>query len=250
MGKPTFRHTAFAGYKAQRKETPTDLASQFGRVKEVVEHLNIPIFGIEGYEADDLIGTISKEICDEVKVIIVTGDKDAFQLVNDDRVFVYMPPRPKEDAMIYNEQMVEEKMGIPPSLIVDYKALSGDPSDNIPGIQGVGPKTAVLLLKAFGSLDGIYEALAHPETLTSEQKTLLKEKLVQKLVDGHESAHMSQKLATIDRNVPLTFKLQDCSVSSYDKAKISALFNKLGFKSLINLLPSDEFEQEVQEMLF
>ena len=143
-----------------------------------------------------------------------------------------------------------EKMGIPPSLIVDYKALSGDPSDNIPGVQGVGPKTSVSLLQAFGSLRGIYEALKHPDTLTPEQKTLLKEKLVQRLADGHESAIMSQKLATIDTDVPLNFKLDDCCVSGYDKAKITALFTKLGFKSLINSLPSDEFEQEVQEMLF
>ncbi len=250
MGKPTFRHTAFAGYKAQRKETPTDLISQLGRVREVVKTLNIPTFGIEGFEADDVIGTIAKQICEKVKVIIVTGDKDAFQLVNDNKVTVYTPSRQNEDAKEYTERDVEEKMGIPPSLIVDYKALSGDPSDNIPGVQGVGPKTSVSLLQAFGSLRGIYEALKHSDTLTSEQKILLKEKLVQRLADGHESAIMSQKLATIDTDVPLNFKLDDCSVSGYDKAKITALFTKLGFKSLINSLPSDEFEQEVQEMLF
>lgn len=250
MGKPTFRHTAFAGYKAQRKETPTDLISQLGRVREVVESLNIPIFGIEGYEADDVIGTIAKEICDKVKVVIVTGDKDAFQLVDDNNITVYMPARQNEDAKEYGEEEVREKMGIPPSGIIDYKALSGDPSDNIPGIQGVGPKTATSLLHAFGSLSGIYEALQKPEKLTAEQKVLLKERLVQKLADGHESALMSQKLATIDTHTPLTFNLEACTVISYDKQKVAAFFEKLGFKSLVNLLPEDQFEQGVQEALF
>lgn len=250
MAKPTFRHTAFAGYKAQRKETPTELISQLGRVREIVESLNIPVFGVEGYEADDVIGTIANQACEKEKVIIVTGDKDAFQLVRDNCVTVYMPPRNNDDAKEYSENDVEEKMGIPPNLIIDYKALSGDPSDNIPGVQGVGPKTAVALLKAFGSLDGIYVALSNPTQLTEEQRKLLKEKLVQKLVDGHESAMMSQKLATIDINVPLKFVLDDCAVSGYDKAKAAALFTKLGFKSLVNQLPADEFEQGVQDALF
>lgn len=250
MGKPTFRHTAFAGYKAQRKETPTDLISQLGRVKDVVQALNIPIFGVEGYEADDVIGTIAHAVHDKAKAIIVTGDKDAFQLVEDNMVTVYMPPRQREDAKEYNEQDVEDKMGIPPTLIVDYKALSGDPSDNIPGVQGVGPKTAVNLLKAFGSMNGIYESLAQPDKLSESQKKLLSEKLVQKLVDGHESAVMSQSLATIDCNVPITFVLEDCLVTAYDKQKTVALFEKLGFKSLINALPSDAYEKSVQEALF
>jgi len=252
MEKPTFRHTAFAGYKAQRKETPTDLISQLGRVKEVVTALNIPTFGIVGYEADDLIGTISTRMAEkgEVKTIIVTGDKDAYQLVNDGKVTVYVPAHHREEAKEYDEQAVEDKMGIPPSLIVDYKALSGDPSDNIPGVKGVGPKTAVQLLKTFGSVDGIYEALAHPKSLTDEQKKLLSPKLVEKLADGHESAILSRQLATIDRDVPLDFVLPDCLVCGYNKSVTAELFNKLGFKSLMNLLPQDEFEKGVQEALF
>ncbi|HKY74220.1 MAG TPA: 5'-3' exonuclease H3TH domain-containing protein [Patescibacteria group bacterium] len=250
MGKPTFRHTAFAGYKAQRKETPTDLISQLGRVRDVVESLNIPIFGVEGYEADDVIGTIAKEICNTVKVTIVTGDKDAFQLVDDDKITVYMPARQNEDAKEYGEEEVLEKMGVPPSGIIDYKALSGDPSDNIPGVQGVGPKTATQLLSTFGSLKNIYESLQKPEELTPDQKAVLKERVVKKLADGHESALLSQKLATIDIHTPLNFDLDACTVTSYDKQKVAALFEKLGFKSLINLLPEDQFEQGVQEALF
>lgn len=251
MEKPTFRHTAFVGYKAQRKETPSELISQLPRVKDTVTALNIPIFGIEGYEADDVIGTIAKKIASkDVKVIIVTGDKDAFQLIEDGNITVYMPPHAREDAREYDEKGVEEKMGIPPTLIVDYKALSGDPSDNIPGVNGIGPKTAVTLLKAFGSLNGIYASLEHPEKLTDEQKKALTKKTVEKLQNGYEDAHMSHHLATIDCAVPLEFNLEDCRVSGYDKEKVVTLYEKLRFKSLVNLLPEDEYEQDVQEALF
>ena len=251
MAKPTFRHTAFAGYKAQRKEVPSELLGQLGRVHEVVQALNIPIFEIGGYEADDIIGTIATKAAGKsLKTIIVTGDRDAYQLVKDGIVTVYMPPRGNDDAKEYAEEDVKEKMGIGPDQIIDYKALAGDASDNIPGVAGVGPKTATTLLQTFGSVDGVYKALAHPQKLTPKQKTVLKESLVKKLVDSHDNAFLSQKLATIDCNVPLTFNVKDCAVSGYDKKIAVELIQKLGFKSLVNMLPSDEFEQEVQGALF
>lgn len=251
MGKPTFRHTAFAGYKAQRKEAPSDLLSQLGRVREVVGALNIPIFGVEGYEADDLIGTIATQHGNKsLKVVIVTGDRDAFQLVKDGVVTVYMPARGREDAREYAEEDVAEKMGISPAQVIDFKALSGDASDNIPGVSGVGPKTAILLLKAFGSLEGVYGALGKAEKLTETQRGVLKESLVKKLADGYESALLSQKLATIDCAAPITFVLEDCVVSGYDKKKTVDLFEKLGFKSLVGMLPDDAFEKGVQDALF
>jgi len=163
---------------------------------------------------------------------------------------VYVPAHHREEAREYDEELVEEKMGIPPSLIVDYKALSGDPSDNIPGVRGVGSCKAVQLLKAFGSVDGIYAALQEPGALTEEEKKLLSPKLVEKLADGHESAILSRQLATIDCKVPLQFVLDDCLVSGFNKAVTADLFNRLGFKSLMNLLPQDEFEKGVQEALF
>lgn len=251
MAKPTFRHTSFAGYKAQRKETPSELLSQLGRVKEVVEALNIPIFGIEGYEADDVIGTIATKMgSKDCKVIIVTGDRDAYQLVRDGVVTVYMPPRKNDEAREYGSEDVVDAMGVNPDQIIDYKALAGDASDNIPGVSGIGPKTAVQLLNAFGSLEGIYEALKEPAKLTPEQKLILKEKTVEKLVNDYENAMLSQKLATIDTNVPLDFKIDDCLVSGYEKKKVVDLFLKLGFKSLVQALPEDEFEQGVQDALF
>ena len=248
MAKPTFRHTAFAGYKAQRKEVPSELLGQLGRVHEVVRALNIPIFEIGGYEADDIIGTIAKKAAGKsLKTIIVTGDRDAYQLVKDGIVTVYMPPRGNDDAREYAEEDVKEKMGIGPDQIIDYKALAGD---NIPGVAGVGPKTAITLLQTFGSVDGIYKALVHPQKLTPKRKVVLKESLVKKLVDSHENALLSQKLATIDCDVPLTFNVKDCAVSGYDKKTAVELIQKLGFKSLVNMLPADEFEQEVQGALF
>jgi DNA polymerase-1 len=125
--------------------------------------------------------------------------------------------------------------------------LAGDASDNIPGVTGIGPKTACQLLNAFGSLNGIYEALKEPAKLTPEQKLILKEKTVEKLVNDYEYAMLSQKLATIDNNVPLDFKIEDCAVSGYEKKKVVELFLKLGFKSLVQALPEDEFEQGVQD---
>jgi DNA polymerase I len=251
MGKPTFRHTAFVGYKAQRKETPSELISQLTRVRETVEALNIPIFGVEGFEADDVIGTISKKnFSDSVKVIIVTGDKDAFQLVEDGNITVYMPPRNTDGAKEYDEQGVLDYLGIPPNLVIDYKALSGDPSDNIPGVSGIGPKTAILLLQAFGSVENLYFSIENSEKMTPEQRAVLKPKLLEKLASGYESAIMSKALATIECNVPLSFSLEDCRVTGYDKKKTAELYIKLGFRSLINLLPEDEYEESVQEALF
>lgn len=251
MSAPTFRHTAFAGYKAQRKETPSELLSQLGRVREVVESLNIPVFGVPGYEADDVIGTIATKIGDkDHKVIIVTGDRDAFQLVRDGFVTVYMPPRKNDEAREYGEEDVIQSLGITPPQVIDYKALAGDASDNIPGVTGIGPKTAVQLLQAFGSLDNVYESLKEPATLTAEQKVILKERVVTKLTNDYENAVLSQKLATIDLNVPLDFQLENCAVSGYSKNKVVELFMKLGFKSLVQQLPEDEFEQGVQDALF
>lgn len=255
LPKPTFRHTQFSGYKAQRKEMPSELQSQIERIKKLVETLNIPMYAVAGYEADDVIGTISTQAfegkLDHVdKVLIVTGDRDAFQLVSN-TVHVYMPPRSKEAFYVeYGPEEVKEKMGLTPSQIIEFKALAGDASDNIPGVLGVGEKTAVRLLKEFGSTDVLYERMKNPDTLTQEQAKLLKPKLVEKLANGFESMVMSRTLATIDRQVPIEFALNLCLVKDYDKQKVMDLFLSLDFKSLIPLLPNDEFESGVQEALF
>ncbi|HSW89877.1 MAG TPA: 5'-3' exonuclease H3TH domain-containing protein [Patescibacteria group bacterium] len=252
---PTFRHTAYTGYKAQRKEMPADLQTQIDRIKEVVQALNIPIFAVEGYEADDVIGTIATRAAsgdmDHVdKVLIVTGDRDAFQLVTEN-IHVYLPPRGKDPFYLEcGPEQVTERMGIGPEQIVDYKSLAGDASDNIPGVRGVGEKTAVRLLQAFGTSEGIYEAMKTPENLTEEQKKLLKPKVIENLMNGYDDMKLSRDLATIDRNVPLTLVMEDCVVKNYDKKKATALLEEFDFKSLIKQLPQDQFEESVQEALF
>lgn len=252
---PTFRHTQFVDYKAQREEMPTDLQTQIERIKEVVKILNIPQFAVEGYEADDVIGTLalkasSGQLDSIDKVLIVTGDRDSFQLVSD-RIHVYMPPRKGEGFYTeYDPAGVKEKMGLRPDQIIDYKSLAGDASDNIPGVKGIGDKTAVKLLQAFETSEGVYAALKDPETLTEEQRKLFKPKMVENLSNGYEQMVMSKQLATIDTDVPLTLDIEDCVVQNYDKQEATELFTDLQFKSLISLLPSDGFEGDVQSALF
>ena len=257
LPKPTFRHEKFASYKAQRDEMPTDLRTQIERIKTVVTALNIPTYAVEGYEADDVIGTIANQAIEGrldhtkmEKVLIVTGDRDAFQLVTD-AIHVYLPPRSKE--AFYTEMgpmEVKERMGITPEQIVDYKALAGDASDNIPGVKGVGDKTAVRLLQAFGTAEAIYEALKNPDSITQEQKILLKPKVLENLANGYESMVMSRELATIDTHVPIELAIEECVVKNYDKKQVTELFESLEFRSLITLLPKDQFEDSVQQALF
>lgn len=262
---PTKRASeVYKEYKAQRPEMPDDLKPQIGLVKEVVDALNIPRFEQEGVEADDLIGTVSQlvsagngvlegvEAPQGVKTIIVTGDKDMFQLV-DERVHVWLPARGKGrvDEEV-DEAGVKRIMGIEPHQVADLKSLMGDTSDNIPGVKGVGPKTAAMLIDRYHTLEGVYEAV---EKMADQDKQTLKEagfsqKLLERLVEDKEMAFLSKQLATIDRNVDVTFKLAPCKVTEYDKKKTMDLFHQLDFKSLQYLLPKDDFELGVQKALF
>jgi DNA polymerase-1 len=253
--KPTFRHTDFVGYKAQRKEMPHELQGQIDGVKEIVKVLNIPQFAVDGYEADDVIGTIAKDItkgCTDDKhgthVLIVTGDKDAFQLVND-CVHVLVPPHGKQGEQEFDAAAVEAKMGVRPDQIIDYKALSGDPSDNIPGVKGIGPKSAVNLLKEYGTVNQMYEEIKNQTDKVKNSKVLKGATLV-KITEGYESAMLSQKLATIDREVPIKIDLDDCRVSGYDKEKAVEKFTEFEFNSLVKYLPLDEMESSVVDALF
>ncbi len=247
--KPTFRHKKFEAYKAKRPKMPEELQPQIPIIKEVVEALNIPKYEIEGFEADDLIGTISDKVekIGSLLTVIVTGDQDTFQLV-DNNTHVWLPARGKfgKDKE-YDAAGVEEKLGIKPVQVMDYKALAGDSSDNIPGVKGIGPKTAVNLLKKYQTLDQLYKVLESGDNLDPQ---LFKPAVIKKLTEGKENAFMSKQLATIERVIDLDFDLESCRVSSYDKTKAATLFNNLDFKSLINLLPEDQFEKEVQASLF
>lgn len=254
--KPTFRHEQFAEYKAHREKMPDDLQPQIAVVKEIVTALNMPRFEVSGYEADDLIGALTVQATQAVKsqqphlkTVIVTGDRDLFQLVSDS-VHVWLPGRGQHNDQEYDRQGVVDKMGVFPEQIVDLKALMGDSSDNIPGIKGIGPKTAVQLLQSFGSLEGIYQALAEQTKGLRPVEAPLKGSVVSKLDEGKESALMSQQLAQINTEAPITLDLEACRVSGYDKEQASELLRKLEFQSLINFLPPDELETGIQEALF
>jgi DNA polymerase I len=179
--------------------------------------------------------------------VIVTGDQDAFQLVDDD-THVFMPARGKQQQgdIEYDVELVHKRLGLGPAQVVDYKALRGDASDNIPGVKGVGPKTALQLLQRFGNLEQLYAFLeAHPEG-----DAQLKGATLAKLLAGRADAFLSQDLARIDCQVPIDFELEACRVRAYDKTQVSQIFQQLGFKSLLRALPQDAFEHSVQEALF
>ncbi len=235
---PTFRHQAFKEYKAQRIKKPQELYDQIPIIKEVVRAFNLPIYEQAGYEADDVIGTVSKIIYDEyptLETMIVTGDLDTLQLVND-RTFVYTPKKGLGETVIYNEAQVYERYGLKPNQLIDYKALRGDVSDNIPGVPGIGEKTGQELIKNFGSIAGIYQALAKKD----EKLHLISPKIQELLKTYTSEAELALKLVTIVRDVKLDFKLEDCELKQFDENKILKIFHDLEFKSLLAKVPELE----------
>ncbi|MDD4876687.1 MAG: DNA polymerase I, partial [Dehalococcoidales bacterium] len=229
---PTFRHKMFDQYKAQRPSTPDELVKQFGRVRQLVKAFNIPIFELDGYEADDILGSLSQQASNQgIDTIIVTGDADAMQLVSPSIKVLYPKPgRSFSNTILYDEDTVIQKYSLKPQQIIDYKGLKGDPSDNIPGVPGIGEKTATKLLQQFGSIDNIYTQL--------DKVTPLK---LQKLLRENENiARQSKELATIVIQTPVTLNPKDCQLSQYDRQQVTALFRELEFFSLLPKLPEDE----------
>jgi len=231
LKEKTFRHEFFEAYKAGRQKTADELLQQVPRVKEMVRSFGIPIFELAGFEADDLIGTISC-LSKPMECIILTGDMDTMQLVNR-RVKVYTMRKGMTDTALYDEAGVQAKYAIRPDQVIDYKALRGDPSDNIPGVKGVGEKTATELLRQFDSLERLYTALA--DNTPAAQG--LKESLREKLLTFKSDAFLSQRLATIDCHVPMTFDIADAKMEHYDREKVVSLFRELNFTSLLTKLP-------------
>lgn len=224
---PTFRHLAYEQYKATRPETPQDLISQFAKVKEMVAAFGIPAYEKEGFEADDMIGTIVRAVIKkkDIETIIVSGDMDVMQLIGP-QVKVYAMRKGVSDMMIYDEAAVEERFGFKPKQIVDYKALKGDTSDNIKGVKGIGEKTAVELINEFGSVAGIYEAIKKGTTRISPS-------VAEKLRIGEKDAQMSLQLATIHGEVPIAFNLDDAVYKKENPAPIREVFQKFGFFALL-----------------
>lgn len=254
VGKPTFRHEEYEGYKESREKPDEELLGQIERTEEVIDSLNIPQFGLEGYEADDLIGSLSKQGAEkeDAEVVIVSGDRDALQLVEDNKVKVWMPAAPgryskNRGPKIYNEEAVKAKYGLGPEQLIDLKALMGDSSDDIPGIKGIGKVTATKLMKKYGSLDNIYEALGSDEGRKAIED-LVGARFAGLLESGKESAYMSRMLGEIKRDVPIELSWSDCKVVDYDKDKASELFTELDFKSLLGKLPADSWDKDLEEV--
>lgn len=259
----SFRNTDFIGYKANRPKMDEELVGQIEKVHQVVKAFNIPIFTADGYEADDVIGSLAKQATGEIlseedtkilsgkkkkqapnilisqypniEVLIVTGDKDLMQLVNE-KTKLFMPTKGLSEGQIVGVEEVKEKMGIPPEKIADYKGLVGDPSDNYPGVPGIGPKTAVRLIEKFGSVEGLYRKIAEGKEGLGEQEgqgRILTGTTVKKLKEGAESAVLSKKLATVITDVPVKLNLEACVARDFDKEKVVGIFRQLGFRSLI-----------------
>ncbi len=224
---PTFRHKMFDGYKASRKGMPDELASQMPILKDVLQKMNITCLSLEGYEADDIIGTVSK-MCEEEKkkCTIITGDRDSFQLIND-YVTVKLPSTKKghTETTVYDKEKILECYNLSPLELIDVKALMGDSSDNIPGVAGVGEKTAVKLINQYHSLEALYEDIDN-----------IKGSLKDKLIKDKDTAFLSRKLGTIDKNVPIDISLSQLDFKEYNKEELFEVFSYLEFKNLISSL--------------
>jgi DNA polymerase-1 len=227
VGKPQFRFDAFPDYKKGRPSMPDDLRAQFPIVREITAMMGMPVRELEGYEADDVIGTLTKKATAQgVDTMIVSGDLDGLQLV-DDNVRLLTTRMGVAATVIYDEARVMERYGLRPDQMLDYKALKGDTSDNIPGVPGVGEKTAISLLQQFGTLDGIYEGLDE-----------VKGKLRERLVEHRESAFLSREIGRIITDLPVELGLEEARTGRYDRRAVAQRFRELEFRSLIDRLPA------------
>ncbi|MFH1145367.1 MAG: DNA polymerase I [bacterium] len=231
LAGPTFRHEEYKEYKAKRIKAPDELYEQIPLVKELVAVLKIPIYTAQGFEADDIIGTVVTELSkkkDCPEIIIVTGDKDTLQLVTGN-VKVYTFKQGINDSMLYDPEIIKEKFGLEVDQLIDYKALRGDPSDNIPGVKGIGEKTATELLQLFKTLDGVYQAVKK-----GDKK--IKERIKDLLLSHKEEAIMSKQLATIRRDVPIHIDLRAAEFGQYDKGEAIKKLQEFNFKTIITRL--------------
>lgn len=223
-GKTTFRHKTYKEYKGGRQKTPPELSEQFPIVRELLDAFHIPHYELDQYEADDIIGTLSK-VTDTAdwEVTVISGDKDLLQLVSDN-VTVLVTRKGISEVDKYTPQYLHEKMGITPDQIIDLKALMGDNSDNIPGVPGVGEKTALKLLKEYPTLEEVYENI----------DSLGGKKLKENLTNYKDEAFMSKELVTINRESPIEVKIDEITYNGYEENKVTKVFKELGFNSLLN----------------
>lgn len=234
-GKTTFRHETYKEYKGGRQKTPPELSEQFPLLKEVLDAFQIPHYQLEQYEADDIIGTMTEaaEKQSDWKTTVISGDKDLLQLASDN-VTVNLTKKGISEVEKYTPAYLKEKMEITPEQILDLKALMGDSSDNIPGVPGVGEKTAIKLLKQFGTVEELYEQVDEVSG----------KKLKEKLTNYRDEAFMSKELVTINRTSPVRIKLEDLGYAGYPSHKVSSIFKDLGFQSLIGRIDGEASEDD------
>ena len=244
QGAPTFRMNLYAGYHANRPKMQDDLGAQVEPLRESLKKIGIPVDAIDGYEADDLIGTLSGQAkAKDLETVILTGDRDLLQLVNG-KVKLLMPITGITKSVLMGSGEVEEKYGIRPDQVIDYKALVGDPSDNYPGVMGIGPKTASTLLKEYGTLENLYTHLGD-----------VKPELSQKLAQDAEQAMLCKKLATIHMDAPVHLDLKAADLANFTIEKFLDVFERFNIHSLVKRLglalgeeePKEEILKQVQD---
>lgn len=223
---PTFRHIELEDYKGTRVKAPEELYVQIPKIKEILQAFSIPYYSKSGFEADDLLGTFAKQANEQnIQTYIITGDHDALQLVNDDRVFVVFPHKGYREPIIFNEAKVFEKFGVTPAQIPDYKGLCGDTSDNIKGVQGIGPKGAEKLIQKYGTIENIY---IHLNEISGKEK--------EKLAKDEYSAFQSKQLATILTDVPIELKIEECELHNFDFLRLEQSLDRYELFSIKNRL--------------
>ncbi|MED1914626.1 5'-3' exonuclease H3TH domain-containing protein, partial [Bacillus thuringiensis] len=223
-GKVVFRHSEYAEYKGGRSKTPPELSEQFPLIRELLDAFSIKRFELEGYEADDIIGTLTKQADEQAwKTTVITGDKDMLQLVSE-HVSVALTRKGVSEIELYTPQEIHEKYGLKPLQIIDLKGLMGDSSDNIPGVPGVGEKTALKLLHEYGSVEQVLENI----------DKVSGKKLQENLRENVDKANMSKALATILREAPVELDVQETGFEGYEGVPLSEFFKKMEFKSLLS----------------
>ncbi len=238
LAGPTFRHDEFADYKATREKKPDELYAQIPLIKRVLEAMRISVFEAKGYEADDVIGTLAS--LSPIPTVIVTGDMDTLQLVNEKTV-VFTLRKGLTDTVIYDIKGVENKMfGLKPAQMIDYKALRGDASDNIPGVKGIGEKTAAELLTVFGTLEDLYASIEAGDAKAAKLKAGVREKLVA----GKKDALMAKRLVTIVCDVPFEFRIDACAYRPVTREMVREIFEEFQFTRLLQQVPSENGAEE------
>ena len=239
--EPTFRHVEYMDYKATRAPTDQSLIDQFPLVEEILKAFNIPILKKDGFEADDILGTIAKYVSsgkwsgENLELYILSGDRDLLQLVNE-KVKVCLPSGSFKNLVAYDREGTYRYLGLYPEQLVDFKAFAGDSSDNIPGVKGVGEKTTLLLLEKFGDFEGIYNNLKE-----------IKPRYAKLLLEGVEQAELSRRLARIEQEVGLDVRLEGCLLRDFDKKKVLEMFKKYSFKSLISRLDEVKDDKKTEQ---